>query len=97
MRHDAYDDEPTVIIEKHSGSVGSFLVGLAFGAGLALLLAPQPGVETRRLVARRARDAGGAARERARGLADDMSIEVGGHLDRARSAHGLLRRRRADG
>jgi gas vesicle protein len=86
MRPHDHGDDPYVVIEKHSGSVGSFLIGLGVGAAVALLLAPQPGVETRRLVARRARDAGGAARERARGLADDMSIEVGGHLDRARSA-----------
>jgi gas vesicle protein len=86
MRPHDHGDDPYVVIEKHSGSVGSFLIGLGVGAAVALLLAPQPGVETRRLVARRARDAGGAARERARGLADDMSIEVGGQLDRARTA-----------
>ena len=27
MRHDEYDDEPYLVIEKHSGSVGSFLLG----------------------------------------------------------------------
>jgi gas vesicle protein len=82
MRHDAYDDEPTVIIEKHSGSVGSFLVGLAFGAGLALLLAPQPGVETRRLIGRRARD----ARDRAFDAADDVTTRVTDEFGRARVA-----------
>ena len=82
MRHDAYDDEPTVIIEKHSGSVGSFLVGLAFGAGLALLLAPQPGIETRRAIGRRARD----ARDRAFDAADDVTTRVTDEFGRARVA-----------
>jgi gas vesicle protein len=41
MRNHDYDDEPYVVIEKQSGSVSSFLIGLAVGAGLALLFAPQ--------------------------------------------------------
>jgi gas vesicle protein len=86
MRPHDHGDDPYVVIEKHSGSVGSFLLGLGVGAAVALLLAPQPGVETRRLVARRARDAGDAARVRARGLADDMSADVTARVDRARSA-----------
>lgn len=85
MRHHERDD-PYVVIEKHSGSVGSFLIGLGVGAAVALLIAPQPGVDTRRLVARRARTAGDAARGRARHLADDVSADVGGRLDRARYA-----------
>jgi gas vesicle protein len=86
MRPHDHRDDPYVVIEKHSGSVGSFLIGLGVGAAVALLLAPQPGVETRRLVARRARTAGDAARDRARGLAGDVSAEVGGRIDRARGA-----------
>ena len=56
------DDEPYVVIEKHEGSVGSFLMGLAAGAAIALLFAPRSGVETRREIgdrARRVRDAAG--------------------------------------
>ena len=86
MRPHDHGDDPYVVIEKHSGSVGSFLLGLGVGAAVALLLAPQPGTETRRLVARRARTAGDAARDRARLLADDVSAEVGGRIDRARFA-----------
>jgi gas vesicle protein len=86
MRPHDHRDDPYVVIEKHSGSVGSFLIGLGVGAAVALLLAPQPGVETRRLVARRARNAGDAARDRARGFAGDVSAEVGGRIDRARGA-----------
>ena len=37
-----YDREPYVIVERReSAGVGPFLIGLAFGAGVALLLAPQ--------------------------------------------------------
>jgi gas vesicle protein len=82
MRHDDYDDEPTVVIEKHSGSVGSFLIGLAVGAGVALLLAPQSGEETRRRIGRGARD----ARERARDAADDLELRARHQVDRARGA-----------
>ena len=52
------DEEPYVIIEKHSGSVGSLLLGVAIGAGLALLFAPQSGPETRRGISRQARPPG---------------------------------------
>ena len=85
MRSPDHDD-PYVVIEKHSGSVGSFLFGLGIGAAVALLLAPEPGVETRRRVARRARSAGDVARDRARGLADDVQADVTGRIDRAREA-----------
>ena len=64
-----YDDdepylrEPYVIVERNQPGVGSFLIGLALGAGVALLLAPQSGEETRRGLARRARRAQGAAQD----------------------------------
>ena len=58
---DWYDDEesdyapPYVIVERREIGVGPFLIGIALGAGVALLLAPQSGEETRRGIARRAR------------------------------------------
>lgn len=71
-----YDDEPYaapyVIVERHEAGVGSFIVGLALGVGVALLLAPQSGEETRRGLARRARRAQDAAQE----LVEDMSGTV---------------------
>src|SRR5688500_4224777 len=65
-----HDDEPYVVIEQTSGSFGSFLVGIALGAGIALLLAPDSGLETRRRLRRGARKVKRAAREKAEELAD---------------------------
>jgi gas vesicle protein len=70
--YDYYEDEdpylgeePYFIVEREGGSsgAGSLLLGLALGAGLALLLAPQSGEETRRAIARRARRATEAAQD----------------------------------
>ena len=73
MREHDYDaDEPLVVIERHSGSVSSFLFGLAIGAGAALLLAPRSGDETRRGIQRGARRARVAAQDAAEGLTDSV-------------------------
>ncbi|MHB1222835.1 MAG: YtxH domain-containing protein [Gemmatimonadaceae bacterium] len=80
-RYDYDDDEPYIIIERHDGSVGSLLLGVALGAGLALLFAPQSGEETRRDIEERAR----RARVRAGELADEVSASVSGTIDQARS------------
>lgn len=50
-----FDNEPYVVIEKHEDAgVAPFLVGLAIGAGVALLFAPRSGRATRRDIKRRA-------------------------------------------
>ena len=50
-----FDNEPYVVIEKHEDAgVAPFLVGLAIGAGVALLYAPRSGRATRRDIKRRA-------------------------------------------
>lgn len=69
-----YDDgdEPMVIIEQRSGSTVSFLWGALLGAGIALLLAPQSGEESRRQIATRARRVKDAAQERAEELSDTV-------------------------
>ena len=67
--HDRY-----VIVEQPSegSGIGPFLLGLALGAGAALLFAPRTGEETRRMLGDRARDAGTKARQ----AFDDMSATV---------------------
>jgi gas vesicle protein len=67
--YDWYDDDPYlaerpyVIVEREQAGFGSLVIGLALGAGLALLLAPQSGQETRRGIARSARRAQQAAQD----------------------------------
>lgn len=80
MRRVDYDDEPAVIIERHSGGVGSFLFGVAIGAVAALLLAPQSGEETRRDLRRGAR----RARRAAQDIAGDLGTKVSDTFDQAR-------------
>ena len=84
-----YDDEPYaaerpyVIVERNgSPGIGSFLIGLALGAGVALVLAPQSGEETRREIARRAR----RAQEAAQDLVQDLSGTVADKFQDVRTA-----------
>ena len=86
--YDWYDDdepyvlrEPYVIIEKGGSGVGSLLVALALGAGVALLLAPQSGEETRREIARRAR----RAQEAAQDFVEDVSGTVANKFQEVRA------------
>jgi gas vesicle protein len=81
-----YDDEPYlrepyVIVERSEPGVGSFLIGLALGAGVALLLAPQSGEETRRGLARRARRAQDAAKD----FVEDVSGTVADKFQEVRA------------
>lgn len=80
MRRADYEDEPAVIIERHSSGVGSFLIGAAIGAAAALLLAPQSGAATRREIRRSAR----RARRAAQDIAADVSGRVTDTIDQAR-------------
>jgi gas vesicle protein len=73
MRHHEPDDHPYIVIEKHSSGVGSLLLGVAIGAGVALLFAPRSGEETRTRIRRKARRAGDAAREVAEGVTDSVA------------------------
>lgn len=74
------DDAPYVVIERNDGGVGTFLVGLAIGAGLAVLFAPQSGRETRRRIRTGAERAGHAAV----GLAQDVTDSVADTFQDAR-------------
>src|SRR6476620_7794223 len=86
--YDWYDDEPYVvrepyvIVERREAGVGSFLIGIALGAGVALLLAPQSGEETRRSIARRARRDQVAAQD----FVEDVSGTVAGKFHEVRSS-----------
>ena len=84
-----YDDdepydlrEPYVIVERREAGVGTFLIGLALGAGVALLLAPQSGEETRRELARRARRAQDAAQD----FVEDVSGTVADKFQEVRAS-----------
>ncbi|HZD84546.1 MAG TPA: YtxH domain-containing protein [Gemmatimonadaceae bacterium] len=88
--NDWYDDdepyypEPYVIVEKRDAGIGPFLIGLALGAGAALLFAPQSGEETRRGIARRAR----RAQEAAQDLVEDVSGTVADKFNEVRETVG---------
>lgn len=85
-RHQDEDDERYYVIEeKGSGGVGSFLLGAAIGAGIALLLAPQSGAETRRDLKRKARQVSDAARD----AADELSDTVVDRYERAKHTVGV--------
>ncbi len=84
-----YDDDepydlrqPYVIVERREPGVGSFLIGIALGAGVALLLAPQSGEETRRGLARRAR----RAQEAAQNFVEDVSGTVADKFQEVRAS-----------
>ena len=79
MRHQ--DDEPYIVIEKHGGGVGDFLLGALIGAGVALLFAPRSGRETRADISRRAR----AAQVRVRDVATGVTDQVVDTFETARS------------
>lgn len=86
-------EEDVVVVERRGSSVGPFLAGLAIGAGLALLFAPQSGAETRAQLARGARRVKRAASHAAEDLADKAEDtwrvareKVEARLDAARDA-----------
>jgi gas vesicle protein len=85
---DFYDDDepyygrPYVIVEKRDAGIGPLLIGLAVGAGLALLLAPQSGEATRQVIVRRARRAQVAAQD----LVQDVSGVVADKFNDVRAS-----------
>jgi gas vesicle protein len=98
-RYDFDDSEPYVVIERHdSAGITPFLIGLAVGAGVALLFAPRSGAATRRQLRRRARQVQIAAEQTATEVADtvvgtfnDARRKVEERIDTARQAIDLKR------
>lgn len=97
-RHEYDDDDAVVVIERHETSVMPFFVGLAVGAGVALLFAPRSGAATRRDIKRRARRVRRAAEQAASDVTDTVveSFEearrrVEHQIDSARQAIDLKR------
>jgi gas vesicle protein len=93
------DDEPYVVIEKSEPGIGTFLAGLAVGAGIALLFAPRSGEETRRDLERRARKIGGQAQDLVSDVTESVTEKiqeakagVESRIDSARNAVELKRR-----
>ncbi|MDB4916488.1 MAG: hypothetical protein JWM95_4132 [Gemmatimonadetes bacterium] len=73
MRHrDDYDDAKYVVIEKNGTDIGTLLVGVLIGAGVALLFAPRSGPDTRREIRRRAQQ----ATDTVKGVATDVTDTV---------------------
>lgn len=66
------DNRPVVIVERSSG-LGSFLWGALLGAGIALLMAPRSGEETREVLRSRGR--------RLRAKAQETAEDLHGHLE----------------
>ena len=112
MAREHYDDDEDEAPQGgRSLGVGTFLAGLALGAGLALLLAPQTGPELRRKIRRTARKAQSAAGElaedmklKAQDLAQDVKHRAEDILDEAKSefedrlenARGVIARKRRE-
>jgi gas vesicle protein len=72
-RYDFEDDQPYVVIERHEDAgVAPFLVGLAIGAGVALLFAPRSGRATRREIRRRAMRVRDAAEQTVTDVRDNV-------------------------
>lgn len=99
-RYDFDDDQPYVVIEKHEDAgVGPFLVGLAIGAGVALLFAPRSGRATRRDIKRRAIKVRDVAEQTVTDVRDNVvdtferaRQRVEDHIESARNAVDLKKR-----
>jgi gas vesicle protein len=74
------DNRPVVIVERSSG-LASFFWGALCGAGIALLMAPRTGEETREVL----RSKGRRLRARAQGTAEDLHDRVGDGYERAKA------------
>ena len=65
------DESSVVVVER--GGLGQFFLGLAVGAGLALIFAPNTGEETRRELKNRGRRLRSVTSEKMEGLQETVS------------------------
>ena len=94
------ENEPYVVIERESSAgIMPFLIGAALGAGVALLLAPRSGADTRRNIKRRANRVRRAAEDAVSDVTNsvtdkfsDARRRVEEQIDSAREAIDLKRR-----
>lgn len=93
------DEGPYVVIEKSEPGIGTLLLGIAIGAGVALLFAPRTGEETRRDLQRRARKVTDQAQDFVTEMTDSVSQKIQSareqveeRIDSTRSAVELKRR-----
>jgi gas vesicle protein len=98
-RYEFDDDDRVVFIEKQSAGLAPFLLGVAIGAGAALLLAPRSGAATRHDLRRRARRVQRAAEQAVSDVTDrvsdtfeDARRRVEEKIDTARDAIDLKKR-----
>jgi gas vesicle protein len=75
------EHQPVVVVERSGGGTGSFLLGIVLGAGLALLLAPQSGEETRSVL----RSKGKRLRTTAEEKVDDLQEQFEDGYERVKA------------
>jgi len=86
------DDLPYIIVERDSGGgLGSFLLGVLVGAGLALLLAPQSGEETQEEIRERAHKLRLAAEERMREAQSQLEERIDTVRDGVQARVGIVK------
>ena len=86
-RDDEYDDNRVVVIEREKGTngMGMFLLGLAIGAGAALLFAPASGADTRRRLQHEARRARRTMNDMTDAFGDTVADTVADSVENARA------------
>ena len=88
-----HDELPYIVIERRSGGLGAFLWGAIVGAGVALLMAPRSGEDTREELRTgvlrlkdRAEDAVRQVQTSVTDTIDNVRGQVTGRVDAAREA-----------
>lgn len=87
-------EERVVYVERERGGsgLGALLIGVAIGAGAALLLAPMTGEETRARLKREARKATRRAKDLVEDLTETVAERVEDTIDEARRVFDDTRR-----